>query len=226
MTEKSAPPPDVTPSRWLRYAFFALVVRPLLLVIIGLNVRRRDRLPTDGPAILAANHNSHLDTLALMCLFPMSMLPKLRPVAAADYFLKSGFMAWFATRILGIIPLQRSAGVHDMHAQFERLDAALERGEILVLFPEGSRGEPERLSHFKSGIGLLATRHPAVPVFPILLHGFGKTLPRGEGLLVPFFCDVFVDEPMTGATDRKAFVADYEARMHALADTADLPAWE
>ena len=226
MSEAADTPPAVTPSRWLRLAFFALVVRPLLLVIIGLNVRGRARLPDDGPAILAANHNSHLDTLALMCLFPLAMLPKLRPVAAADYFMKSERMAWFATRILGVIPLQRSGGAHDMLSQFDRLDEALARDEILILFPEGSRGEPERLSHFKSGIGLIAARHPDVPVYPILLHGFGKSLPKGEGLLVPFFCDVFIDEPMRGATDRKAFVADYEDRMHALAEHADLPPWD
>lgn len=226
MDEATDPQPEVMPSRWLRWVFFAVVVRPLLLVIVGLNVRNRSRLPSDGPAVLAANHNSHLDTLALMCLFPMKMLPKLRPVAAADYFMGSGAMAWFATRLMGIIPLRRSGGAHDMHAQFARLDAALERGEILILFPEGSRGEPERLSKFKTGIGLVAARHPTIPVYPILMHGFGKVLPKGEGLLVPFFCDVFVDEPMTGYEDRKAFVADYEQRMHDLASEVDLPPWE
>lgn len=217
--------PDA-PSRWPRYLFFVLVVKPLLLVVIGLNVRHRARLPVKGPAILAANHNSHLDTLALMCLLPLRLLPKIRPVAAADYFLRSRALAWFATRIIGVIPLERAAGAHGMAEEFAKLDRALERGEILILFPEGSRGEPERLSEFKSGIGHIATRHPDVPVYPILLHGFGKSLPRGEGLLVPFFCDVFVDEPMEPHDTRKAFVAAYEARMEALAEETDFPAWE
>lgn len=215
-----------TPTRWPRLLFFVLVVRPLLLIVIGMNVRHRERLPTDGPAILAANHNSHLDTLALMCLLPLRLLPCLRPVAAADYFLGNRFLAWFATRIIGILPLQRDSGVHAMEAQFEMMDAALRQGDILILFPEGSRGEPEKLAHFKTGLGQVALRNPEVPVVPVLLHGFGKTLPKGEALLVPFFCDVFVGEPMPPATDRKAFVAGFEERMHALADETEFPAWD
>ncbi len=218
--------PDTAPSRWPRYLFFLLVVKPLLLVVIGLNVRHRSRLPAQGPAILAANHNSHLDTLALMCLMPLRLLPKLRPVAAADYFMNNRLLAWFATRIIGVIPIERDGGARTMAAQFAKFDAALERGEILILFPEGSRGEPERVAEFKSGIGLIAARQPSVPVFPILLHGFGKSLPKGEGLLVPFFCDVFVDEPMQGYEDRKAFTEDFELRMAALAAEADFPSWE
>jgi len=214
------------PSRWPRLLFFVLIVKPLLLVVIGLNVRGRERLPGHGPAILAANHNSHLDTLALMCLLPLRLLPKVRPVAAADYFMRNRVLAWFATRILGIIPLQRSAGPHALHEQFAGVDRALERGEILILFPEGSRGEPEHMAHFKAGIGFIAARHTGVPVFPVLLHGFGKALPKGEALLVPFFCDVFVDAPLAGIDDRKAFVAAYERRMEALAADAEFPPWD
>ncbi|MCB1788803.1 MAG: 1-acyl-sn-glycerol-3-phosphate acyltransferase, partial [Gammaproteobacteria bacterium] len=123
--------------RVLRWAFFTLLVRPLVLLVIGLNVRGRQHLPGDGPAILVANHNSHLDTLVMMTLLPTRLLPQLRPVAAADYFMRNRALAWFATRIIGILPLDRQArGTRDPLAG---LVDALDRGDILILFPEGSR---------------------------------------------------------------------------------------
>jgi 1-acyl-sn-glycerol-3-phosphate acyltransferase len=208
-------------ARFLRLLFYALVARPIAWVVLGLNVRHRQRLPTTGPAIVAANHNSHLDTLVLISLFPLRLLPRLRPVAAADYFTRNPVLAWFSLNVIGILPIRREArGGAD---PLKPCEAALERGDILVLFPEGSRGEPEVLGRFKRGIAVLAARRPDVPVTPVFLHGLGKALPKDDPILVPFFCDVFVGEALRGNNDQAVFMAELEGRMARLADELPSP---
>ena len=203
-------------TRILRYLFYGVLVRAVTLVVLGLNVRHRERLPTRGPAILAANHNSHLDTMVLMTLMPLGLLDRVRPVAAADYFLRNRLLAWFSTRLVGILPIARARTRPDEDLLLPLVDA-LDRGEILIFFPEGTRGEPERFKEVKSGIARLQERRPDVPVVPIYMHGLGKALPKGEAILVPFFVDVFVGEPVRWAGDRDRYLEDYRAAMQALA---------
>ena len=211
-------------SRWLTRLFFLAVARPLALIVLGLNVRYRERLPQTGPAILVANHNSHLDTLILMTLFPLRLVDRVRPVAAADYFLRDRALAWFATRVIGILPLERRPRPGE--DPLAGAEAALDRNDILILFPEGTRGEPERLQSFKTGVAHLARRRPQVPVVPVFLHGLGKALPKGRILLVPFFVDVFVGEPVAWTGDRANFMAALDRAMQALAAEGQFPPWD
>ena len=209
----------------LRALFFLLLVRPLVLLALGVNARHRMRLPAEGSASIAANHNSHLDPLVLMTVVPQAMLPRLRPVAAADYFLRNRLFAWFAREIIGILPLSRCVKPGDPDP-LAACDAALAEGDILIMFPEGTRGEPERVGAFKSGIAHLARRHPEVPVVPVFLHGLGKALPRGAFLLVPFFVDVFIGEPLRWSGDKQVFMAGLDRRIQALAAEGSFPPWE
>ena len=97
---------------------------------------------------------------------------------------------------------------------------------ILILFPEGSRGQPERMGAFKTGIAHLARRHPQVPVVPVFLHGLGKVLPRGEILPVPFFVDVFVGAALHWTGDKSGFMVELDRRIQALAQEGQFPAWD
>ena len=161
----------------------------------------------------------------MMSLMPLRLLPKLRPVAAMDYFYSSRLRGWFADQIVGIIPVKRGSGKEGGNPLL-LAEQALDRGEILVIFPEGTRGEPETLQAFKKGIGHLAKARSKVPVVPVFMHGLGKALPRGSALLVPFNVIVSVGEPLYGKESYHAFVSEIEAAMTALAAQEKLPAWE
>ena len=207
----------------LRPLFFLLIVRPLVLVFLGLKVRHRERLPAAGPALVIANHNSHLDTLVLMTLFPLRTLRWLRPVAAADFFGRNRVLAWFTRTIIGAILIDRSG--HSRDNPFAEVSGALEGGAIVIFYPEGTRGEPEQLGDFKGGIGRLAQRHPQVPVFPVFLHGLGKALPKNDWLPVPFFVDVFVGQGLRYRDSRRGFMADLNDSFAALASEGQFPPW-
>ena len=209
----------------LRFVFFRLIVRLVVLVVLGLNVRHGERLPAKGPAVVVANHNSHLDTMVLMTLLPSKLLPIVQPVAAMDYFLRNRLLAWFALRIVGILPIKRKPEEGEENPLMPCFEA-LSNGRILIFFPEGSRGEPEELSAFKGGIARLSARFPDIPIIPVLLHGLGKSLPKGEALLVPFFCDVFVGETLYWTGDRKTFMRHLKERMEGLAAEGQFSAWE
>ncbi len=148
----------------LRMLFFALVIRPLMIIVLGTNVRRQELLPETGPAIIVANHNSHLDVFALINVLGLHRLPFVRPVAAADYFMTRPFRRWFATKIVGIIPIdreniRREKGKHPL----DPISEVIDDGGIVLLFPEGTRGEPEQINEFQSGVAHLARRHPDRP---------------------------------------------------------------
>ena len=196
----------------LRWLFFLLIVKPFLLLAVGVNVRHRDRLPVAGPALIVANHNSHLDALVLMALLPLWLLPRVRPVASADYFLSNRWRAWFATRVIGIIPVTVGGGCS--HAEvLGPVRDALVAGDIVIFFPEGTRGEPEKLGKLRTGIIWLVQQVPNLPICPVRLHGLGKVLPKGDWLPVPFFCDAWVGEPLRWRGDRRQFLTALAASL-------------
>jgi len=216
---------------FLKILFFLFFARPLVFLILGLQVQNRDRLPRDGPTILVANHNSHLDTLVLMSLFPLSQLPHIRPVADEQYFLnKNRCLAWMARHIFEIIPVTRTVmdtgtvadteprqALSLQRAFLKTCGSALSQNTILILYPEGSRGEPEQSSEFKSGIAHLAKLHPNVPIVPVYLQGLGKVLPKGDPLLVPFLCRAAIGEPLYWSGSKQVFLAQLSDRIYSLA---------
>ena len=83
--------PKITKDNIIKFLFFLFIVKPFIFWVLGINARGLEKLPKDKPFIIAANHNSHIDTLIIMSLFPMSEILKLHPIAAQDYFCNTKF---------------------------------------------------------------------------------------------------------------------------------------
>ena len=207
----------------LRQIFYALIVKPFLLLALGFNVRHRERLKAQGAHLIAANHNSHLDALVLMSLFRYADIPKIKFVAARDYFCRNKFTTWFSLNIIGIIPIDRTGS--DDNPLMPVLDA-LKQGYTVVIFPEGSRGDPEKMQPMKFGTAKLVELNPDIKVTPVFMHGLGKSLPRGEGLLVPFVCEINVGEDLSWTGDKPSFMTALENSFSALATEISPKPWQ
>ncbi|HBU8848506.1 1-acyl-sn-glycerol-3-phosphate acyltransferase [Citrobacter sp. Cs237] len=200
-------------TRLLRTLFTLCVVWPVIWLWLGLRVRHRERLPTHGPAIIVANHNSHMDVFALLSLFSLRRQGQVHPVAAADYFLRNKWMAWFALNILNIIPVMRKGGDANPLARCEQ---ALREGKTLILFPEGTRGEPGKLAPLKSGLWHLSQRFPEVPIIPVWLTGTERVMAKGNRIPLPLFIDVSIGRAMYADPDKRAFMDNLRAQLLAL----------
>jgi 1-acyl-sn-glycerol-3-phosphate acyltransferase len=158
------------------------LLRPLLWLLCGLSVGGREHLPRAGPALVAANHNSHLDTLLVLAAFPPHVAPLVTPVGASDYWERTA-LGRAVTRLVGLTPLDRRVGRGADPLGPAR--EALAAGRILLVFPEGTRGRPEEMGALKGGLSRLA-REAGLPVTPVYIQGAGRILPKGTRVPVPF----------------------------------------
>jgi 1-acyl-sn-glycerol-3-phosphate acyltransferase len=211
---------------FLRSLLLILIARPIALFMTGADVANRERLPLKGPAIVAANHSSHVDTLLLLAIFPSKALRRVRPAAAADYFLRDPVIGWFSRRVIGIVPVARAkAGTGaDVLAPARE---ALAAGDIVVVFPEGTRGEGEsdEMGQLKGGVARLAEAFPDAPVIPVWIQGAGRVLPKGELVPVPMNCAVLVGEALRWEGSRPAFMEALKQALLALKAEAPPLRW-
>lgn len=63
---------------------------------------------------------------------------------------------------------------------------------VIIIYPEGTRGENNTLGEFKTGIAHIAKMNPKVPIIPLYINGPDKILPKIDSILVPFISDIYV----------------------------------
>ena len=154
-----------------------IVLGPVLRLIFRPYVIGLENVPEDGGAILASNHLSFSDSVFL----PLVVERRVTFLAKADYFtgrgLKGRLTAGFFKGI-GQLPVDRSGG----QASEAALNAGLKvlrRGELLGIYPEGTRSPDGRLYRGKTGVARMSLE-AAVPVLPVAMIDTEKIQPPGR----------------------------------------------
>ena len=170
----------------------ALVLRAWLRTYHRLHIIGRENLPREGSFILVGNHTSHLDALALTASIPLKRLHRTFPAAAADYFFSSLPRSVISAVFINALPFERQAGGAQSLTVCEKLLAR--PGNILVIFPEGTRSTTGELGRFRSGVGRLAAGN-SIAVVPAFLHGAARAWPKGSALPRPRRLTLRIGEP-------------------------------
>jgi glycerol-3-phosphate dehydrogenase (NAD(P)+) len=145
----------------LAYLIVRALFQPFFHIYFRMGRIGREHLPKEGPVIIAANHRSFLDPFVIgtMARRPMYYVAK-------EELFRKRWMSWILNA-LGAFPVRRGAGDEDSIATAK---AILARGDIVLIFPEGTRTRPGSLGKPKRGVGRLALETGA-PVVPVAVIG-------------------------------------------------------
>jgi 1-acyl-sn-glycerol-3-phosphate acyltransferase len=138
-----------------------------------------DRIPRDGPVILAANHASNLDAVEIGAWLIPRLGRRIHWLGKKELFAWP-IVGWTATRG-GVHPVDR--GGTDVEA-FRLAQRILDEGQILFVFPEGTRSPDGVLQEARDGLAALAIRSGA-PIVPIGISGSDRVWPKGQRLPHP-----------------------------------------
>ena len=198
-----------------RAAAAALVGTTRLLV--GARAQWRSA-PPDGQCLYFANHSSHLDTMAIWSALDPAQRQRTRPVAARDYWDKPGLRGYIAGRVLRAVLIERRREERDGDP-LEPVVAALQAGDSLILFPEGTRTAERLPQRFRGGLFRLAEAFPGLHLVPAYLDTLHRSMPKGAHIPLPLYCTVRFGPVLArvGEEPREAFLERAREAVVALA---------
>ncbi|MEL6868833.1 MAG: lysophospholipid acyltransferase family protein [Pseudomonadota bacterium] len=160
----------------------ATLLRGWLRLYHRMQVDGREHLPNSGSFILVCNHTSHLDTLCMLSAVPLRSIHRTFPAAAADYFFTSLKRTLVSAILINALPFERkTAGAQSLAVCSELLK---NDGNVLILFPEGTRTTTGEMGRFRSGIGRIVAGTD-VTVVPCHLEGGTRAWPKGKTIPRP-----------------------------------------
>ncbi|MFP7364438.1 lysophospholipid acyltransferase family protein [Corynebacterium callunae] len=187
-------------NNWYR-VFKYVLVGPFLRVYNRPEIEGGENIPSQGPAILASNHQAVMDSF----YFPLLCPRQITFPAKAEYFtgtgLKGRFQKWFFTAV-GQEPLDRTAD-NAMDSLMNTAKKVLGRGDLFGIYPEGSRSPDGRIYKGKTGMAYVAME-TGVEIIPIAMIGSRNANPIGTTIPRPAKVRVKVGTPI----DPRAFIAE------------------
>jgi 1-acyl-sn-glycerol-3-phosphate acyltransferase len=176
------------------YLIARLILKPLFLLVFRPHVRGKENVPVSGPFIIASNHLSFIDSMAIPLMSPR----RVGYLAKAEYFTTPGFTGWLTKTLftaLGALPVERQTH----RAAQEALDTAmtvLKAGGGFGVYPEGTRSKDGRLARGKTGVAWLALTADC-PVVPVGITGTDRIQPIGARYWRPHRFSVTFGTPLT-----------------------------
>lgn len=183
------------------YAVVRAAIHGACKVWFRLEVHGRENVPRSGAFIVSPIHRSNLDTLVVSAITTRTLR-----YMGKESLWKSRALGWFLTA-MGGFPVQR--GTADREALKAAL-ACVERGEPLVMFPEGTRQSGPEIAEMFDGPAYVACR-TGTPILPIGLGNTEASMPKGAKFVRPVKITIVIGEPVvppppkeSGRVSRKA----------------------
>ncbi|HZX50723.1 lysophospholipid acyltransferase family protein [Pseudomonas sp. XK-1] len=165
-----------------------------------------------------ANHSSHGDFVLLWASLPDELRRRTRPVAGADYWQRDGLRRYLINKVFNGVLIDRERATPEHNPLQPMLDA-LDQGDSLILFPEGTRNLEDGLLPFKSGLYHLTRLRPEVELVPVWIANLNRVMPKGRALPLPLLCTLSFGTPLEHLQDenKQAFLERARNALLALA---------
>lgn len=197
----------------------ALVTGKLIIgaagLLTGVRAAWSGSRPEAAQTLYFANHSSHGDFVLLWATLPPDLRARTRPVAGQDYWLASRLRRFIGADVFNALMIRRD-GAGPGPNPVEQMQQALDGGDSLIMFPEGTRNTGDDiLLPFKSGLYHLARACPDVRLVPVWIENLKRVLPKGAHIPIPLACTVRYGAPIRLAEgeDKAGFIARARAAM-------------
>ncbi|MEM9584121.1 MAG: lysophospholipid acyltransferase family protein [Pseudomonadota bacterium] len=174
--------------------------------------------PVNRQRIYFANHTSNADLPIVWTVLPPALRRVTRPVAAADYWLKTKARAFIGPEVFRAVLIDRRTD-HQTEDPIAKIVAALDEGSSIIIFPEGGRNRSDDpLMPFKAGLYNIAQHRPDVDLVPTWIDNIASVMPSGEVIPVPLGCTVIFGQPLhvTEEESKDAFLTRASDALKAL----------